>query len=182
MYGCSEALKTTRRKKGTALHDGVGSLMGFFQVTAGLQRMQNDKSASISIRRWCVFFFNTVVFSCCLAFRPNAFFFFAKFVAGLATKCAVKENFWSREGRVQLDKKRWGRTSLCKVWEKEECRCDVCVCNVCLQRCVTAPNAAISQFALCEFMRGQVARALRWSHLETYRENMPSITKTLMKT
>ena len=34
-------------KKGTALHDGVGSLMFFFQVTADLQRMPLDNSASI---------------------------------------------------------------------------------------------------------------------------------------
>ena len=37
---------TTRRKKGTALHDGVGSSMFFFQVTAELQRMPIDNSAS----------------------------------------------------------------------------------------------------------------------------------------
>ena len=36
----------TRRKKGTALHDGVGSSM-VFQLTAELPRMPIDNSASI---------------------------------------------------------------------------------------------------------------------------------------
>ena len=31
LYGCSEAVKTARRKKGTALHDGVGSSMVCFK-------------------------------------------------------------------------------------------------------------------------------------------------------
>ena len=50
LYGCTEALKTTRRKKGTALHDGVELLM-VLQVTAELQRMGIDNAASILIPR-----------------------------------------------------------------------------------------------------------------------------------
>ena len=50
------------------------------------------------------------VFFCISAECPSRFFL--KFVAGLATKCPVKEKFWSQKKWVQLDKKRWGRASL----------------------------------------------------------------------
>ena len=62
----------------------------FFQVTAELQRMLIDNSASIRIRRWCVFVYSTLLyFRVLFAFRPSgALFFFEKFVAGLATKNA----------------------------------------------------------------------------------------------
>ena len=45
----------TRRKKGTALHDGVGSSMFFFQVTAELQRMPTDNSEDRTPRRTHIF-------------------------------------------------------------------------------------------------------------------------------
>ena len=40
---------------------------------------------------------------------------FAKLVAGLATKCPVKEHFWVTKRWVHLDKKRWRHTSLREV-------------------------------------------------------------------
>ena len=56
---------------------------------------------------------NTVVFSCffffCISAKcPSRF---AKFVAGLATKCPVRENFGHEKGGFNWTKKRWGRTS-----------------------------------------------------------------------
>ena len=86
-----------------------------FQVTAELQRMPSDKSASVGIRRLCVFgLFNTVVFS---------FFFFLHFgrmpLPFVCEKCGRVGNgmrregkMWSRKRWVQMDKKRWGRPSL----------------------------------------------------------------------
>ena len=86
----------------------------FFQVTAELQRMPIDNSASILntqivrflfIQHCCIF-----VFFFCISAECSCHFL--KFVAGLATKCAVKEK---SKRWVQLDKKRWGRTSLTTV-------------------------------------------------------------------
>ena len=35
LYGCSEAMKTTRRKKGTAFHDGFGSSVSILSLNSG---------------------------------------------------------------------------------------------------------------------------------------------------
>ena len=68
--------------------------------------MPTDNSASIYLNSQKVRFFNTVVFSGDFAFWPNASpVFFVKFVAGLATKCPVKETFFVTKRWVQLDKK-----------------------------------------------------------------------------
>ena len=57
---------------------------------------------------------NTVIFCVFVfAFRPNApLVFFVKCVAGLATKCPVKEKLWSRKSGFKWTNKRWRRTSL----------------------------------------------------------------------
>ena len=46
------------------------------------------------IHRCCIF-----VFFLHAGPMPSRFFFFAKFVAGLATQCTVKEKGWSRDGK-----------------------------------------------------------------------------------
>ena len=77
-----------------------------FQVTAELQKMPIDNSASIGIRRWCVcvdstllylrfFFFHFVM--CFFFGRIHLVVFFVKCVAGLATNLPVKEKFVTKK-------------------------------------------------------------------------------------
>ena len=72
----------------------------FFQVTAEPQRMPIDIQPAFDYTdSACLFAQNMYIFrDDVFAFRPNALFVFVKFVAGLATKCLVKEKFWSRKG------------------------------------------------------------------------------------
>ena len=120
---------TTRRKKGTALHDGVGSSMvcssdsraskchyscWSCQKKKKLQRMAIDSPASVWIRRWCVFVCSTllyfrVFFFCMSAHAPFRFFFFAKFVAGFGNEMPRKRKNSVTKWWGQLEKKRWGR-------------------------------------------------------------------------
>ena len=86
-------------KKGTALHDGVGSSMVFPSNSRASEdaNRQFSQHLNTQIVRFCLF--NTFVFSFFVfAGRPNAPLFFVNFVAGLATKCSVKGNFLSRKG------------------------------------------------------------------------------------
>ena len=117
-------------KKGTALHDGIGSSMFFFQVTAEIQKCQLTlqpaseyaDGAVLRTQRCCIFVF----FFCISADCPSRFFFFANFVAGLATQCPVKEKLWSRKvGFSWTKKKRWRRTSLSVVCNQESAEHDV---------------------------------------------------------
>ena len=77
-------------RKGTALHNGVGSLM-VFQVTAELPRMPIEPAVEYSYCPWLF------VQHCCIF----VLFFIA--AAGLATKCSVKEILWSRNGDLAED-------------------------------------------------------------------------------
>ena len=100
----------TRRKKRTALHDGVGSLS--FPGLQELQRMPIDNSASVGILRWVRFrFFNTVLCSCVFfACWPNGPLVCVNVWQGWQRHALKKKQFWSREGGFNWTKKRWGGT------------------------------------------------------------------------
>ena len=80
LYGCSEALKTTRRNKRAALHVGVGSSVVFWSDRRAFKDANSQFSQHLNTQ--------TAAPLVC----------FVKFVAGLAPKCPVKEKCWSREG------------------------------------------------------------------------------------
>ena len=61
LYGCSEALKTTRRKKGTALHDGFGSSVSILSLNS--EQNVFYVYTDLSILTWvflCCFFRSSV--------------------------------------------------------------------------------------------------------------------------
>ena len=76
LYGCSEALKTTRRKKGTALHDGVGSSMVFSSGSRASkdvncqfsQHLNTQMVRFLFLQHCCIF-----VFFCISAGLPSRF-------------------------------------------------------------------------------------------------------------
>ena len=62
LYGCSEALKTTRRKKGTAFHDGVGCFFSSDRRASKDANSQVSQHLNTKIVRFCLF--NNVVCAC----------------------------------------------------------------------------------------------------------------------
>ena len=87
----------------------------FFQVTAELQRMPIDSSASISMRTECDFVDSTLLpfrFLFCISAECSSFFFFFEIVVGLATNCPVKEKFGHEKVGFNWTRKRWACTSL----------------------------------------------------------------------
>ena len=107
----------TRRIKGTALHDGVGSAMVF----SSHRRASKDANSQFSqhLNTQMMFFFFFFFFQhCCIfvfffSFRPNVPLVFVKIVAEMATTCSVRENiFFGHEKVGSLGQIRGGRTQL----------------------------------------------------------------------